>query len=63
MDECEWPLSSVWGESILPKPRRSGRPAAHFTREEDRFVLMGLSSTLRVLTVVHGYRENDEVFG
>lgn len=29
--------------------------------EEDRFVLLGLSSTLRVLTVVHCYRASDEV--
>jgi uncharacterized protein len=29
--------------------------------EEERFVLLGLSSTLRVLTVVHCYRASDEV--
>jgi uncharacterized DUF497 family protein len=28
---------------------------------EERFLLLGLSSTLRVLTVVHTYRERDEV--
>jgi uncharacterized DUF497 family protein len=29
--------------------------------EEDRFVLLGLSSTLRTLVVCHCYREGDEV--
>ena len=29
--------------------------------EEDRFILLGLSSTLRVVTVVHCYRASDEV--
>ena len=38
---------------LLPDPDHSV--------EEDRFVLIGLSSTLRVLTVVHGYRESDRV--
>lgn len=28
---------------------------------EDRFILLGLSSTLRVLVVVHSYREDDEL--
>ena len=34
---------------ILPDPDHSG--------EEDRFLLLGLSSALRVLVVVHCYRE------
>lgn len=38
---------------LLPDPDHS--------IEEDRFVLIGLSATLRVLTVVHGYRQSDEV--
>ncbi|MBN2711205.1 MAG: BrnT family toxin [Planctomycetes bacterium] len=29
--------------------------------EEDRFLMLGLSSHLRVLLVVHAYREEDEV--
>lgn len=28
---------------------------------EERFILLGLSSALRVLLVVHSYREDDEV--
>jgi len=28
---------------------------------EDRFILLGSSSTLRVLVVVHSYREDDEI--
>ena len=28
---------------------------------EDRFVIMGISSTLRVLVVVHCFRQNDEI--
>ena len=28
---------------------------------EDRFILLGLSSKLRLLLVCHSYRENDEV--
>ena len=38
---------------LLPDPDHSA--------DEDRFVLLGLSSTLRVLTVVHCYAESDEV--
>ena len=29
--------------------------------DEERFILLGLSSTLRTLVVVHTYREDDEV--
>lgn len=29
--------------------------------DEDRFLLLGLSSVLRLLVVCHGYRKNDEV--
>jgi len=29
--------------------------------EEDRFIMLGISFTLRVLVVCHCYRENDEV--
>ncbi len=29
--------------------------------EEDRFILLGFSATLRLLLVCHAYRENDEV--
>jgi len=32
----------------------------HF-HEEDRFILLGLSSNLRILVVCHCYRKNDEV--
>jgi uncharacterized DUF497 family protein len=28
---------------------------------EDRFILLGLSNALRMIIVVHSYRENDEV--
>ena len=30
------------------------------SEDEDRFLLLGLSSTLRMLVVSHCYRENDE---
>lgn len=39
---------------LLPDPDHSGQG-------EERFVLLGLSSTLRVLTVVHCYRTASEV--
>ncbi|MBI4825710.1 MAG: BrnT family toxin [Nitrospirae bacterium] len=29
--------------------------------EEDRFILLGLSSSIRLMVVCHCYRENDEV--
>jgi len=31
------------------------------SRREDRFVLLGFSAKLRLLTVCHAYRQNDEV--
>lgn len=31
------------------------------SEEEDRFILLGLSDKLRMLVVVHSYREKDEV--
>ena len=31
------------------------------SREEDRFILLGFSSKLRLLLVCHAYRESDEV--
>ena len=31
------------------------------SEDEDRFVLLGMSSRLRVLTVCHCYRESDEL--
>jgi uncharacterized DUF497 family protein len=31
------------------------------SEEEDRFILLGLSSSLRVLVVCHCYRENESV--
>jgi len=31
------------------------------SQEEDRFILLGLSSRLRMLLVVHCYRQDDEV--
>lgn len=31
------------------------------SHEEDRFILLGLSSNLRTLVVCHCYRKNDEV--
>ena len=33
----------------------------HSEREEERFLLLGLSAALRVLVVVHCYRESDSV--
>jgi len=38
---------------VMPDPEHSG--------EEDRFVLLGLSTTLKVLVVCHCYREADRV--
>ncbi len=32
-----------------------------YSQEEDRFILLGLSSKLRILVVCHCYRKNDEV--
>jgi len=32
------------------------------SEREDRFILLGVSSTARTLVVVHCYRENDSVF-
>jgi len=29
--------------------------------EEDRFIMIGLSSKLKILTVVHCYRDNDNI--
>jgi uncharacterized protein len=37
------------------------RPDAEHSDEEDRFVLLGLSGTLRLLLVCHCYREEDSV--
>lgn len=31
------------------------------SHEEDRFILLGLSSNLRILVVCHCYRKNDEI--
>lgn len=31
------------------------------SQDEDRFVLLGLSSTLRILTVNHCYRKDDQI--
>ena len=31
------------------------------SREEDRFILLGVSAKLRLLIVCHAYRENEEV--
>src|SRR5690349_9061942 len=31
------------------------------SEEEDRFILIGMSAQLRVLVVVHAYREEDQV--
>jgi uncharacterized DUF497 family protein len=36
-------------------------PDLGHSQQEDRFVLLGLSSQLRVLVVVHGYRKSEEV--
>jgi uncharacterized DUF497 family protein len=38
---------------VAPDPDHSG--------DEDRFVLMGLSTALRILVVCHCYRESDEL--
>ena len=35
--------------------------APEHSQEEDRFILLGFSATLRLLIVCHAYRENDEV--
>lgn len=31
------------------------------SEDEDRFVLLGMSEALRVLVVVHAYRDNDKI--
>ena len=33
----------------------------HHSEEEDRFILLGCSSYLRILVVIHCYREEDAV--
>ncbi|MBM4067306.1 MAG: BrnT family toxin [Planctomycetes bacterium] len=33
----------------------------YHSKGEDRFILLGLSSSLRILVVCHCYRKNDEV--
>ena len=33
------------------------------SEDEDRFILLGMSSELKQLVVVHVYKENDEIFG
>ena len=38
---------------LIPDPDHSA--------EEERFIMMGLSSSLKFLIVVHSYREQDEV--
>ena len=51
--EAETAFSDDYAK-ILPDPD-------HSTDEEDRFLLLGLSSTLRVLVVVHCLREAGSV--
>ena len=36
-------------------------PAPEHSEDEDRFVLLGLSIKLRLLVVVHAYRQSDQV--
>lgn len=55
-------------KSLLSKPKtvfydENARliPDPDHSEKEDPFILMGLSSSLRILAVVHCYRENDEV--
>lgn len=31
------------------------------SRDEERYILLGLSSSLRILIVIHAYRKNDEI--
>ncbi len=33
----------------------------HHSDEEDRLILIGMSENLRLLVVVHAYREDDEI--
>ena len=35
-------------------------PDPDHSEDEDRFILLGLSNKMRMLVVVHTYRENDE---
>ena len=51
-DEAATAFSDDMG-LIIPDPDHS--------EDEDRFVLLGLSSALRLLVVVHCYRESEEV--
>ena len=37
------------------------KPDEDHSDDEDRFILLGLSSTLRVILVCHCYRQGDEV--
>lgn len=36
-------------------------PDEEHSRQEDRFVLLGLGSSMRILVVCHCYRQSDEV--
>ena len=38
---------------LIPDPAHS--------KNEDRFILLGFSSNLRILVVIHCYRQNDQV--
>lgn len=53
-DENKTPITKRITASHLNRDR-------HHSEEEDRFVLLGLSSGLRLLVVCHCYRKNDEI--
>jgi len=55
---------AVWFEeaqSVFEDPHGRVFLDPEHSDEEDRFILLGLSSTARVLIVVHCYRESDAV--
>lgn len=51
-DEAKTVFDDDFGR-LIPDPDHSA--------DEERFILMGMSYTLKILTVVHCYRDNDGV--
>ena len=49
------------GETVFADERALLLHDPEHSRDEDRFLLLGLSSSLRLLVVSHTYREGDDV--
>ena len=54
--------SNFWGKSVLYDENAILiADPDHSSMDEDRFVMLGLSSELHMLVVCHCYRENDRI--